>query len=282
MNSLNQQIPANALYCIRAGLWVLPTILLCVERPELRTANTVFVAWIIGAVLSLAGTLWYWRRYPWRAVMSRPVDWPWLVNGVKTSSLVWLGLIGLTAGSFVDRFVIEHYLTLEDVGVITFYFSFTNALLTLMQSGVAAFATPQLILHHRNGNKEDFQMEARRANRQISIGGGVIAVGLGVAVPVLAVYLGKNALIAAVGIFWLMLIGTWVRANAEMLSNILFARHQDRAIWLGNLLFLIPVTGGNIVLVPLLGLYGVGLSTVLAAALLFAWRWWHVRQDAWT
>ena len=53
-----------------------------------------------------------------------------------------------------------------------------------------------------------------------------------------------------------MLFGTWIRANAETLNYILYARHQDRAIWFGNLLFLIPAIGGNALLVPWIGFAG--------------------------
>lgn len=278
MISLQLQVRANALFFIRAGLWVLPVVALCIINPALRTADTVLTGWAIGAGVSLLMTLWLWRKLPWKEVMPRPVNWAWIRKGIKIGSLIWLGMIGLTSGTFIDRFVVGHYLSLEDVGVLTFYFSFTNALLTLMQSGVAAFAIPRMVQQHRDNAHDAFHKEARHASAQINISAGILAIGLGICVPLLCYLLGRHAFVASTNVFLLMLFGAWLRANADMKYNILFARHQDRAIWLGNLLFLIPALGGNLALVPIFGLCGIGYSAVIASTFLLLWRWAHVRR----
>ncbi len=279
-NSMNQQIQANALFFIRAGLWVIPLIALCVISPELRTADTVLVFWIGGSALSLLALLWCWRGMPWREVFWRPINWGWITRGLKKSWLIWLGMIGLTCGMFVDRFVVEHYLSIENVGVLTFYFSFTNALLTLMLSGVSAFATPRLIQHHRNNAHAEFLSEAWQARKQIAVSAGVIAVLLGVAVPILGHFLGREAFVSNAPVFWMMLAGTFLRANSDILNNILYAQHEDRAIWLGNMLFLIPALGGNLLFVPLFDFNGIGISSIIASAFILAWRWHFAKRAA--
>jgi O-antigen/teichoic acid export membrane protein len=213
---------------------------------------------------------------PWRAVMQRPADWGWIASGVKKSGLIWLGTIGLNGGTYIDRFIVEHFLNLDDVGVVTYYFSFASAMLTLMQSGVLAFAYPRLIAMHRDGHTEKFMGEARQALWQVALGAGLMAVTLAVVVPLLGLYTQRPALVNSSVTLWLMLFGSWIRANAETFNYILYARHQDRAIWLGNLLFLIPAVGGNALLVPLIGLPGIGWAMVMAATFLFLWRWKHV------
>jgi O-antigen/teichoic acid export membrane protein len=147
-----------------------------------------------------------------------------------------------------------------------------------MQSGVMAFASPRMIKHHRDGNVQDFHHEARQTSRQIALGAGMVALGLGIAVPLIGTLFGRPALVANTGTFWLMLLATWMRANSETFSNILAARHQDRAVWMGNLLFLIPALSGNLVFVPLLGFKGVGLSAIVASAFILFWRWKHIRS----
>lgn len=275
MNSLNQQLMANAMFFVRSGLWVLPAVALGVLLPAYRTVDVVLIAWMMGSGCSIIWTLLYWSKMPWREALRMPVDWHWLKKGLKKSSLIWLGAIGLNVGTYVDRFVVEHYLTLDDVGVVTFYFSFANALLTLMLSGVLAFAYPKLIAMHRDGHTEKFMHETRQAFWQVALGAGVMGILLAVIVPVLGLYTGREALVNSSFTLWLMLFGVWIRSSAETFNYVLYARHQDRAIWLGNLLFLIPAIGGNALLVPILGLPGIGWATVAAASFLLLWRWKH-------
>lgn len=275
MNSLNQQLMANATFFVRAGLWVIPVVSLGLIDPAWRTVEIVLKGWIAGVACSLLWTLFHWRNLPWREAMRRPIDWPWLKAGLRKSSLIWVGALGLVGGTYIDRFVVEHYLSLDDAGVVTFYFSFANALLTLVQSGVLAFAYPRLIAMHRDGHTAKFMQEARQAFFQVGLGAAFMALALGIIVPLLGISTQRPALVNSSVTLWLMLLGVWIRANAETLNYVLYARHQDRAIWLGNLLFLIPAVGGNAVLVPLIGLPGIGWASVMAATFLLFWRWRH-------
>jgi O-antigen/teichoic acid export membrane protein len=79
-------------------------------------------------------------------------------------------------------------------------------------------------------------------------------------------------------VLWLMMAGMWIRCNAETLYQVLFARHQDRAIWLGNMLFLVPALVCNTVLVPLVGFIGIGYSAIISSVFLLLWRGFHVRK----
>jgi O-antigen/teichoic acid export membrane protein len=279
MNSLNQQLLANATFFIRAGLWVFPVALLGWLDPAYRTAEAVLVAWVVGVVVSLAATLWFWRAMPWGEALRQPVDWDWLRTGVAKCLPIWLGGIGVTVGVFVDRFVVERYLTLEAAGVLTFYFSFANALANLMQSGVLAFAYPRLIAAHRAGDESGFRREAQHSTWQAALGAGVGALALAVAVPLLGRFAARPELVDNAETLWLLLFGVWIRVIAEAFNFVLYARHQDRAIWLGNLLFLLPATGGNALLVPLIGLAGAGWASVLSNAFLALWRWRRAQED---
>ena len=197
MNSLNQQVMANATFFVRSGLWVIPVLVLGALDPAWRTVDVVLAAWIMGAAASIVITLWYWRNMPWREVARTPVDWPWLHQGLKKSGLIWLGVLGLNGGTYVDRFVVEHFLNLDDVGVVTYYFSFSAAMLTLMQSGVLSFAYPRLIAMHRDNDTVSFMREARQALWQVALGAGLMAMTLAIVVPLLGAYTQRPRLFTA-------------------------------------------------------------------------------------
>jgi 4-amino-4-deoxy-L-arabinose transferase-like glycosyltransferase len=62
------------------------------------------------------------------------------------------------------------------------------------------------------------------------------------------------------------------QCNAVLLCQVLFARHQHRAIWLGNLLYLLPAVATTGVFVWLLGFYGIGVGALVASLFIYFWR----------
>jgi O-antigen/teichoic acid export membrane protein len=276
MNSLNYQLIANLLFFLRAGAWVAPVLILGALRPEFRSDQMVFLAWLSGAALSVGVTIALcFRRFPCMDVLRLPVQWGWIGRGLRRTSLIWLGACGLVGGSFVDRFVVADYLDIEAVGVLTFYASFTNAVYNLLQSGVLSFAYPQLVGFYKRGEMERFRQLSRKVAWQVGAGATFIVIAIGIFVPLFGYFFHRPVFIANRMVLWLMLLGTWLRANAEPNYYILFARHQDRPIWLGNLLYLIPAFGGNILFVRMFGFIGIGYASALAGFLLFAWRYYY-------
>ncbi|WP_041778118.1 lipopolysaccharide biosynthesis protein [Beijerinckia indica] len=272
MVSLERPLLANALYFIGGGGWCFVAAAIGLIWPEYRHVDTVLTAWLLGYMLFFTATFWAWRKMPWRELRGKPLNWKWIRAGVTNSYLIWLGTLGIMAGSYSDRFVLAHFLGLEAVGIATFYFSFTNAILTLVQTGVLSFVYPRLIVHYREGNQTGFGHEMRHASRHVALFAGVIAIGISIAVPLLGYSLQRPEFVEYAPVLWLMAAGAWIRCSAEALYQGLFARHQDCAIWLGNLLYVVPVIVCSVVLVPMVGLIGVGYSAVISSLFLLLWR----------
>ena len=209
--------------------------------------------------------------------MQTPIDWHWVKKGVAGCFFIWLGALGSTAGFYVDRFVVAQTLNLDMAGVVTFYSSFNVALITLVQSGVLAFAYPRLIMFHRENDQDGFWHEVRKSAWHVALFAGIVAIAVGICVPLLGRFFHRPILADEAPTLWLMLLGTWMKSNAFTLYYILFARHQDRAIWLGDLLYLIPSFCLNIMLVPIVGFIGIGYSAVITNLFLLVWRMWYVK-----
>lgn len=276
MNSLSRPMVASILFFIRSSLWILPLIGIWIFFPQLRTVDTILISWTAGAAISIVANLVLLRELPWTQLPQVPVNWAGVRSDVLKSMPIWVGALGLSAGAYIDRFVVAHFLGLKQAGVAAFYFSFTYSLLTLIQSGVLTIAYPKLIRFNNEGNETGFWQESRETGLSVAAFAAVISIGIGTAVPLLGHFIGRHELVSEAPTLWLMLLGIVIRSIAEMLYYILFARHQDQPIWLGNLLFLIPAFGFNLLLVPWLGLIGIGFGGVFAASLLLCWRAWFV------
>ncbi len=113
--------------------------------------------------------------------------------------------------------------------------------------------------------------------RDVFVLSSVATLVIGIVVPTLSILCHRPELVKEAMTLWLLLAGTWLRANADALYNVLYARHQDRQIWAGNLLFLLPAVGGNALLVPFFGVVGAGWAAFLSGLFLYTWRLLWVR-----
>lgn len=272
LTSMGRPVLSTFLFFIRAGLWCFVVAALGFMEPSLRTVHVVLVGWGIGELISLFITFWAWRKFPWHDVVAIPVDWSWIKQKIRECFPIWLGTIGASAALSIDRFIVSYYMDLEKVGVITFYGSFVTALLSLVQSGFYSFSYPKMIKYYQDQDMGAFWRETRQVLWQVSLFVLVTGLCVGFIIPFSAPFFQKPELAAESMTLWLMLLAVWIRANADTMYYVLYARNQDWALWVGSLLFLIPVLLGNLILVPWLGLVGVGYSAILASIFLFFWR----------
>lgn len=276
MISMGKPLLSTFLFFLRSGLWCLVVVVLGLAVPETRNVETILIAWAMGATLGVVLPLWIWRRAPWGRIFKTPMDRKWLKAALRKSLPIWMGTIGAMTASSMDRFVVSYYLDLEKVGIVTFYSSFALALLSLIHSGFFAFSYPRMIALHKESDVQGFRAEARRTGVEVSFFVLACAAFLGVVLPLCADLFGKPELAEESYTFWLMLAGVWVRANADVLYYVLYARGRDKPLWLGETLYLLPMAAANIILVPIAGLPGVGYGSIIAAFFLLSWFAWFV------
>lgn len=275
--ALKRAALANALFFLRSGAWTIPVILISFFQPEFRTVQFVLALWLAGASLSVLLNLWFTRAELMAPLGLRSLQWTEMRSYIGATALIWIGSVGLALGSYVDRFVLASYLTLDDVGVATFYTSFTAAALALVQSATTSLTFPAMIDHHDAGRTDQFRKEVRRTG--IAAGALSLAVlgSLALAMLFMGQALGKPELLAAYPAFLVLLLATWIRTHAETLYYGLFVERKHRAIWLGNLLFLAASLALNIALIPSLEIMGLAIAALAASLVIFAWRGWAFR-----
>jgi O-antigen/teichoic acid export membrane protein len=120
LNSMEKPLLANALFFIAGGAWCIAAIFLGIVEPHFRTVDTILIAWFVGNVAFCGATCWALRRLPWREAFQEPVNWAWVRGSIRKSFLFWIGMLGLSVGGYTDRFVLMHFLGLDEVGIATF------------------------------------------------------------------------------------------------------------------------------------------------------------------
>lgn len=269
---LGRPILANVAFFIRAGLWSLLVIAIGLVLPPTRTLWVVLAFWVAGASASIALNLLHLDVVRWPGLRAVAVDWARIRGALRRSFPIWIGSIGLTGGSYLDRFVLGAFLDLKAVGLATFYTSFTAAIVTLVSSGVLSVAAPKLVGSASRADVGGYNREFRRAGLTVAALGGALCLLVWIAVDRFAALLQVREIEGSMLALGLLMVATLVRLVAETGFQGLYSRRKDKAIWVGNIAFLVASLLLNLLLVPFLGLTGLGVASVLANLLLLALR----------
>lgn len=185
---------------------------------------------------------------------------------------MWIGAVAAAGAGNLDRFVVEANLGRDYVGIISFYGSFAVALSALVQNGVVAFSYPRLVGFYRENQHTAFRDEAVRMTVQCTVSVALMAAIIGVIVPLLGNWFGRPEFHDNAPVLWLILFGSWLKLSAEGLYYIMYARHQDRAVWTGNLAVLAVAAISTILAVKWAGFAGVGYAAVASGVFIVLWR----------
>lgn len=275
---LKRPILSNFLFFLRSAAWTIPVIGLGLFTPTLRSLNFVFSFWLIGLLGSLIVTAYMLKYMPWKETFKIKVDWPHIRKDVTRCLPIWLGAIGAVGAINIDRFVVEFYMSREMVGVLSFFASFGTALIALVTSGVSTFKQPHLIAHHKQNETLKFWEVAKEITIQSTGAAIFLSLIIGLVVPVMAAMLGKPEIESHKVVLWFILAGSVMRLGSDSLNGVMYARHQDKDIWIGNLLFLAVALLLNLWLVPIFGLYGAGYTALISSLFVVMWRFYCVKR----
>lgn len=270
--ALKKPTAANVLLFIRAAFWPFLAIVLGYFFPGYRTVKVILVFWCFGALISILMTGWLVRELPWRNSFSFGVDWKWIKRGVLVSLPIWCGGIGASAAQYAERFVVEGALSRELVGVISFYGSFSNAIFSVIYGAIFTFSFPKIVSFHNDKNGAALKKEAVSMTVQAIFISAVIAILIGFLVPFSGKIINRPEFYNYSSVLWLMLLAICLRCASEGLHYVLYARHEDRMIWIGGFVLIFPSFGLNVLLVPIFGLEGVGYSAVGTSLFYGLWR----------
>jgi O-antigen/teichoic acid export membrane protein len=269
---LGRPILANVAFFVRSGLWSIMVVVAGMAFPSVRSLWFVLASWVIGTTLSIALNLWFLEVQSWPGARAVAVDWARIRTALGRSFPMWIGSVGLIGGSYLDRFVVGAFLDMKAVGLTTFYTSFAGAVVMLVSTSIFGVVAPKLVEYAAQRRVSKYNQELRRAGFNSAALSAVLCVAISIGVPYLGNAMHKPEIAENVLALWLLMAATFVRLIAETAFCGLYSQHKDRVIWIGNGIFLFVSLLLNLVLVPLLGLTGLGLSSLVATGILLALR----------
>lgn len=261
---------------LRGGIWVYAMMVLMFATPSTRKLETVLVWWALGGALAIAFSAVSLSNLPWRDLKGYRPDWIAIFAGLRTARPFMLTAAGALVISYADRFIIDRFVGREALGIYTFYSTILIGLLSLGGSVSHQFL-PKVIAGYA------VSADAYRAALRTFFW-SLLTLALGTTIisgllmgPMLNI-LGLSLYASGVWVFYAMLPGIFLRMMADVPSYALYAARSDNYLLFCNLGAALISTLLNVLLVPILGIFGAALTGGIASAVLFsslvflAWR----------
>ncbi len=227
--AMQHPLIASWVLFIRMGAWVWVVLPIMWIIPEAQSLHTVFIAWLPGALLAIfIGAIVIYREIsPWRRW---PLDRTWIRRGFTVGMLFLLATICFKALLTVDRYVVEHLVGVDMLGVYVLYIGIAMTVVNFLDPAVFSFLYPRIVSAYRQGDLPLYQKLMREMTWS-TIGVSLILVIILAAIaPFMLEWIGRAVYAEHLPLLWLLLAVAVTYAVAMIPHWGLYARGADRSI----------------------------------------------------
>lgn len=271
---IGKSIIYNFLFFIKNGAWVFPLIIQAVFFEETFVVKEILEYWLIGAIISFIIGLYY--LYKQDVLRYANIDVKWIFAGYKIAAPFFLMSISLRIIEFSDRYFIEYYLDLKQLGIYSFYFGIASIATTLTTSSIGVQYIP-LFLDAENNIKR-LVPHIRSFTLKILILYATIIPGILIFFPPLIKYMDKTDLLDNYNMIWFMIINSILMSLSIVPQNILYALNRDLVLMFTSVLGAILNVCINILLLNSIGLYAAVFSTTCTYLLINIIRIYYLKN----
>jgi O-antigen/teichoic acid export membrane protein len=225
----------------------------------LRTVPALLAFWAGGVLLSLFAFGALFAKWPWRS--GPGMHRTWFSSNLRASGYLYFADITGTLGQFIDRYLVALLIDLEHAGIYTLFFQLANAIYTLVASSIMNIHRPKVVSSFRKGEVRTGASQLRVLQREALLSMVGLSVVAGVAFQFVAPLLQRPMVLLFLPLLWCTFAATVCKAWCLTSFIALYARQLDRALFALNVFILVLVSLGCLVVLPLLGIYGIPLVT---------------------
>lgn len=266
-------VAANALLFARAGAWVPAVVIPGLLDPAWRSLDIVLGGWAATLVVAALVT---WiavrRRENLRRALRLEFDWQWIARAPRSMPLAYLADLGTVGMIYSDRYLVSALTGHSAAGIFVLLWSFTNAIVPLIQAAVFNHLTPVLISSRAADDHAAWRAAIRRGRRRtliLSSGLGIAMLG---ALLLLLPLVGVAITLTTAALSVLMIAANVTRLQADLLQLALVSGGDDRGWVRANVTGLIVSPAIGIAAIAAFGLIGAGIQMLATAILILVMR----------
>jgi len=268
--TLQKPIFANLLLFIRTGIWVYVVITLWYLNVEgMMNLETVWYGWSVGSFISiLIGIIYLKRDYNLKSLTEK-IDWLWIKNGVKISIPFFIGTLAYKVTEFSDRYMIDYYMTIADVGIYTFFAGIANTINIIVFTLVTMIYYPILVEQYQNKKMDMFKKTLRVFSIKTITFSIISSIGILLLIGSVLNFMSKIEFQNNIEVLWLLIIANIILNISYIPHYVLYAAHKDIIIRNATLISAGINIVLNLIFIKYYGIIGAAMATLISFMVIF-------------
>lgn len=233
--AISEQLMSSTLLFIRQGSWSLAIVTLMYFETTARTLNYVFAAWALSGVIAVSIATYRLQKMEiggWQ----QPVDWAWIIKGLKVCIPLLVATLALRAIQTLDRYWLEAVAGIEVVGAYALFMGMAATLSAFLEAGVFAYSYPALIKAHHNNQTAEFREHLRKMLLLTAAFCVLFSAASWIALPYLLTWIGNDFYFHHQELYGWLLFAMVVYAIGMIPHYALYAQGKDRPIIVSHIL----------------------------------------------
>jgi len=274
----SKPITANIILFLRTGFWAYLLLILWMSGFDgLRNLKATYLFWLGGGASAVGVSLFFLAKIKFKSVRHIPIDWGWIKQGIKVSSLFFIGTVGYKVIEFADRYFIDFYHTKEAVGVYTLYANMCNIIETFVHTAVIITFSPRLIeTFHKNNY--DYRKTLGQFAKQVVVYSILIAIALSLLIIPMFRSLEDPLYMQDYNVFLVLVLSKIILNFSLIFHYILYVRKNDFPIIKATVLAAVINILLNFILIPSMNIMGAALATVISFLIVMFMKMYYTRN----
>ncbi|TRZ43457.1 hypothetical protein D3A96_10860, partial [Robertkochia marina] len=252
--ALGKSFTANILLFLRTGIWPIcfSSYVMFTSNPV--NLNTLLKFWLIFCLLNLIFSILIFPTF--RKIVEERIDLNWIKKGLKVSGLMLMATFCLKLLEYADRYFLEYFYTLKDVGIYTFYFQIANIYNVIVFTLIISFVYPKIILVAKEGTLENIINEIVKNQKSTLLLFLLLNLLFILVIPVLLNFMQRPELEGNQWVLYGLLIGNLFLNLGYYYHYLLIGWDEERTILKVTMLSTIISLLLNIILIKSIGILG--------------------------
>lgn len=271
-------LTANILHFIRSALWILSFMLIAFIFPAIQTLQSLFIAWLVGGILSLFSFIMLTRHWPWTLDSGDKTLINWLKGEFIENKFNFLNNSLRTGNQYINHFLISFFLGLDMTGVYVYFMQVFSAMSNLLQTGVIQIARPKLVKAFKFKDKECKNIYTECLKNSISIALVMVAFALPCMYLLTHEILDKPLAVKWFFVFpWVLVL--FILTIISLVNQLIFySQHRDDLLLHLNIILIPLGIFINTILVSQYGIMGAIVSMILIILITIIYEYRYIKR----